>query len=90
MEWSRENNIIDGAQAGFRPGYSTTDNLFTLQRIAQKYLTKTGGRFYCSFIDFSKEFDRINHEVLWRSLINKGIFYVYNSQCTGEYPRVLN
>ena len=73
MEWSQENDIIDEAQAWFRAGYSTIDNLFTLQGIAQKYLTRTGGRFYCLFIDFSKACDRINHDVLWHSLRNKGI-----------------
>ena len=43
-------------------GPSTIDNIFTLQSLAQKYLSKPGGRFYCLYIDFSKAFDRIRHK----------------------------
>lgn len=31
-------------QAGFRHGYSTSDNISSLQSIAQKYITKNEGR----------------------------------------------
>ena len=72
-QWCDEHNIIDEAQGGFRRGYSTIDNIFILQSIAQKYLSKEGGRFYCLFIDFSKAFDRIQHNQLFRSLAKKGI-----------------
>ena len=33
---------IDESQAGFRSGYSTTDNIFTLMSMVQKYLSETG------------------------------------------------
>ena len=42
-KWAEENNKIDEAQAGFRKGYSTTDNLFVLMStwsMIQKYLSK--------------------------------------------------
>ncbi|MES9879852.1 MAG: hypothetical protein ABW185_03125, partial [Sedimenticola sp.] len=48
--WAEVNNVIDESQAGFRKGYSTIDNLFTLQAMVQKYLSKRRGRFYCLFI----------------------------------------
>ncbi|MEW8544973.1 MAG: reverse transcriptase family protein [Candidatus Thiodiazotropha sp.] len=72
-EWAEENSKIDECQAGFRKGYSTTDNLFTLMSMGQKYLSKKGGRFYCLFVDFSKAFDRVNHAELINSLIRKGV-----------------
>ena len=53
-KWAEENNKIDEAQAGFRKGYSTTDNLFVLMSMVQKYLSKKGGRFYFIFKDFTK------------------------------------
>ena len=56
-KWAESNNKIDQAQSGFRNGLSTIDNLFTLQAMVQKYLSKKGGRFYCLFVDFSKAFD---------------------------------
>ena len=68
-----ENNKVDEAQAGFRKGYNTTDNIFTLHAMVQKYLSKRGGRFYCLFIDFTKAFDTVDHFKLLYSLNNKGI-----------------
>ena len=35
--WCEEYNIIDESQAGFRSGYSTTDNNFILMSLIQKY-----------------------------------------------------
>ena len=71
--WAEENHKIDEAQAGFRRGYSVTDNIFTLQAMIQKYLSKRGGRFYCLFVDFKKAFDKINHAKLFECLENRGI-----------------
>ena len=34
--WVEDNDIIDEAQAGFRSGYSTVDNIFSLQSVIQK------------------------------------------------------
>ena len=31
-----------------------------------------GGRFYCLFVDFSKAFDMIDHNILINSLIKRG------------------
>ena len=42
--WCEEFEIIDEAQAGFRKGYSTTDNSFILMSLIQKYLSKKKGR----------------------------------------------
>ena len=72
-KYSTENDILEEAQVGFRKGYSTTDNIFTLQAMVQKYLSKRGGRFYCLFIDFSKAFDTVDHQKLLSSLNKKGI-----------------
>ena len=60
--WFDECNSKDEAQAGFRKKYSAVDNFFILMSFAQKYLSKTNGRFYCIFIDFEKAFDNVKHE----------------------------
>jgi len=72
-DWAEENNKIDESQAGFRKGYSAVDNIFCFQEMVQKYLSKKCGRFYCIYVDFRKEFDKINHNRLFVSLENKGI-----------------
>ena len=47
QKWAEENRVIDESQAGFRKGYSTIDNIFSLQAIIQKYICRPRGRFYC-------------------------------------------
>ena len=72
-EWANLNDVIDESQAGFRKGYNTIDNIFSLQSIVQKYLSKERGRFYCTFVNFKRAFDSIHHASLWFSLERKGI-----------------
>ena len=61
MHWTTDLNIINESQAGFRSGYSAIDNIFCLQNIIKKYISKVGGRFYVLVVDFQKAFDTINH-----------------------------
>jgi len=41
--------------------------------MAQKYLSRQGGRFYCLYVDFRKAFDKIDHHKLFQSFQNKGV-----------------
>jgi len=41
--WANANGAIDETQAGFRAGYSTTDNMFNLNAVIQKYTSKRHG-----------------------------------------------
>ena len=66
--WCDKNDIIEEFQAGFRKGYSTSDNIFTLMTLIQKYQSKQNGRFYCIFIDYEKAFDKVKHNELWKAL----------------------
>ena len=72
-EWTEKFNVIHESQAGFRSKYSTIDNVFTLQSLVQKHISKKGGRFYYIFIDYKKTFDSVNHDRLWDALERKGI-----------------
>ena len=66
------NKIMSEAQAGFRKGYSTTDQIFTLKCIVELFLCQ-GRRLFCTFVDYSKAFDSINRAILWKKLISCGI-----------------
>ena len=72
-QFCEENDSIPESQAGFRKGYSTIDNIFTLQCLVQKYLTKQGGRFYTLFVDFSKAFDCVDRMKLLFVMLRKGV-----------------
>ena len=58
---------------GSGKGYSTIDNVFSLQALIQKYLCHSRGRFYYIFVDFRLAFDSIAHNKLLDSLQRKGI-----------------
>ena len=60
------NQIMSEAQAGFRKGYSTTDQIFTLKCIFLLFVCQ-GRRLFCTFVDYSKAFDSINRATLWKN-----------------------
>jgi hypothetical protein len=59
--------ILSESQAGFRPGRSTVDQLFSLRQIAEKYLERNKDVF-CCYIDFEKAFDSVWQEGIWKAL----------------------
>ena len=71
--WQEENNKIAEEQSGFRTGYSTTDNVFVLYVIVQRYLTKKSGKVYVCFVGFKKAIDTINRSILWNVLRRAGV-----------------
>lgn len=54
-------------QAGFRTGFSTMDHIHTLGQIIEKHKEFNKGIYIC-FIDYSKAFDSINHNFIWKAL----------------------
>ena len=73
-------------QNGFRNGARTEDNIFAVQTLFEKYVTKGKKRLYVAFIDFRKFFDSINREALFYKLIKSGITgKVYNILKSAKY-----
>jgi hypothetical protein len=72
-EWAIKENKLYEEQTGYRKGYSTIDNIFSLFTVCQKYVSKKKGRFYVLFVDFSKAYDKIPHVLLWHRLIKTGV-----------------
>ena len=54
-------------QAGFRAGRSTTEQIFNLRILGEKYLQHQQNLYHV-FIDVKKAFDRVWHEALWASM----------------------
>ncbi|KAK6168866.1 hypothetical protein SNE40_020036 [Patella caerulea] len=71
--WGDIENKFKEQQAGYRQGYATVDNCFSLYAVVQKYLTKTKGRSYCIFVDFSSAFDLVHHPSLLYTLIKNKV-----------------
>ena len=59
--------IIAEEQAGFRAGRSTTEQIFNLRILCEKYLQHQQNLNHV-FIDFKKVFDRVWHEALWATM----------------------
>ena len=59
--------IIAEEQAGFRPGRSTTEQIFNLRVLCEKHLQHQQDLYHV-FIDFKKAFDRVWHAALWATM----------------------
>ena len=59
--------IIAEEQAGFRAGRSTTEQIFNLCILCEKYLQHQQDLYHV-FIDFKKAFERVWHAALWATM----------------------
>ena len=59
--------IIAEEQAGFRAGRSTTEQIFNLHILIEKYLQHQQDLYHV-FIDFKKAFDSVWHAALWTTM----------------------
>ena len=66
-----ESKLKDG-QCGFRPGHSTTGQIFTLKQIFEKSW-KYGKDLFACFVDLEKIYDRVLRDKLWKVLRVYGI-----------------
>ena len=64
--------IIAEEQAGFRAGRSTTEQIFNLRILCEKYLQHQQNLYHV-FIDFKKAFDRVRHAALWATKLKYNI-----------------
>ena len=99
FKWIADNLIrqvvtIDESQFGFVPGSDTTDAIFVIRQLKEKYFT-VGKQIYMAIMDLQKVFDRVPQKVI-RWAMRKLVLYewivslVYEmllectAQCTGE------
>ena len=78
---------INDWQHGFRSNYSTSTACFILKETVLNYFS-SGSDVHACFIDISKAFDSVNHDILMKRLLNCGIpskyvtllQYIYKNQ----------
>ena len=59
--------FIAKEHAGFRAGRSTTEQIFNLRILCEKYLQHQQDLYHV-YIDFKKAFDRVWHAALWAAM----------------------
>jgi hypothetical protein len=68
----RSRGGIDGMQFGFRAGKGTTDAIFVVRQLQEKFLEKKR-ELWMAFVDLEKAFDRVPRQVVWWALRQVGI-----------------
>ena len=67
------NNLLSTYQFGFRRNHRTTDNIFILKTLINKYLKCKKQNIYTCFVDFTKAFDTVDRTSMLYKLYQKGI-----------------
>ena len=67
----REETSVGEEQFGFMPGRGTTDAMFALRQVMEKYREKQRG-LHIVFIDLEKAYDRVPRQEVWRCMREKG------------------
>ena len=84
-EYADSCDLISDCQAGFRKGFSTSDNIFTIYWLINNLL-KTKRKLFCAFIDLKAAFDMLWRAGLWRKLIESSI----NGKCFNLMKNMYN
>ena len=72
----RDRVEISKQQYGFMPGKGTTNAMFALRMLMEKY--REGQReLHCAFMDLEKAYDRVAREELWYCMRKSGIVEKY-------------
>ena len=68
----RQVETIDESQFGFVPGRGTTDAIFVIRQLQEKYLM-VSKQIYMAFVDLEKAFDRVPQKVIWWATRKHGV-----------------
>jgi hypothetical protein len=69
----------------FRKGRRTTDNIFIIRTIIEKYLAKKRGEVYWMFVDLEKAFNTVVRDALWWKLGRKDVSAKFIKAVRGMY-----
>ena len=73
LSYTVDNNLLSKNQLGFLPGNRTSDAHIIVHNLIRKYCHKKKSKIYSCFIDFSKAFDTIPRDLLFKKLLNFNI-----------------
>ena len=68
-----EKGILSPNQGGFQKNMCTSDLIFLLQTIIEKFVKRANKKLYVAFIDFKKAYDTVDRDLLLKRLQALGI-----------------
>ena len=83
-----ERNIICLEQIGFTRGMRTSDHMFVLKTLYDKYTQQGSKKLYSCFVDFRKAFDTVRHEELFYKLRVNGISDLFYNVIKNMYANI--
>ena len=69
----KSRSVMSDNQIGFQKKARTTDHLFIIKTLMDKYINKEKASIYACFVDFRKAFDSIWHNGLFLKLLENGV-----------------
>ena len=68
-DYCEQLGIINGAQAGFRKGFSTSGNIFIIHCLINTLFSRKC-KLFCAFIDFKGALNNVWRVGLWKTLVD--------------------
>ena len=59
IDFLMKHNVLSKSQIGFLPNHRTSDHIYTLDALVDKYINQNKTKIFACFIDFKKAFDSI-------------------------------
>ena len=79
--------LISPKQIGFMKGMRTSDHIFFLQTVIEKFVKKNKKMLFAVFIDFKKAYDTVDRNILINRLKQLGINGMYLQNILGMYTK---
>lgn len=73
FKFAESKKLIHPSQIGFLQANRTSDHIFTLRALIEKYSHCHKQKIYACFVDFRKAFDSVWHEGLFHRILSYGI-----------------
>ncbi len=90
LSFLSENNLLSENQAAAQPGKSTSDHIFTIKSVINRYLTLYKKDVYCCFVDFAKAYDSVWRDGLFLKLLRSGINGKYYNIIKNMYSNTIS